>query len=99
MMSWTYSPARIETPRVTTSESSPPTGLSQPSRVRVFLVIWAAAFIVVTTFQVLAGPLIERWPLLLRTLLLSGVMVAIIMGVIQPSLSRLPRLLGARRGG
>ena len=67
-----------------------------PSRLRLFPAVWIAAFVVITTFQALVGPVIEAWPLPLRTLLMSGVMVAILMGVIEPLIVRVVR---ARRVG
>jgi antibiotic biosynthesis monooxygenase (ABM) superfamily enzyme len=64
---------------------------ARPSRARMFPVVWLSAFIVVTIFQAVAGPTLERWPLPVRTLLLSGVMVAVIMGVVEPVVSRVLR--------
>jgi antibiotic biosynthesis monooxygenase (ABM) superfamily enzyme len=64
---------------------------SAPPRYKLALLTWAGAYVVITAILGLLGPVIEPWPLLLRTLLLSGMMVASLTWVIVPGLVRLFR--------
>jgi hypothetical protein len=62
-----------------------------PSRYKLALLTWAGAFAVITLILVVLGPLMESWPLPLRTLVISGLMVGALTWVVIPLLTRLCR--------
>jgi antibiotic biosynthesis monooxygenase (ABM) superfamily enzyme len=62
-----------------------------------FLPVWMAAFVAITAIQAAWGEILASWPLPLRTLLLSGAMVVIIMFLVEPVLSRLLGRPSSRR--
>jgi len=62
-----------------------------PSRPRMALVTWLGAYAVITIILQFLGPLIAEWPLALRTLLLSGLMVVTLTFAVMPTLTRLFR--------
>jgi len=64
----------------------PPAG---PSRYKLALLTWIAAYAVITLFLALLGPTIAAWPLALRTLVLSMAMVATLTWIVMPRLTRL----------
>jgi antibiotic biosynthesis monooxygenase (ABM) superfamily enzyme len=53
------------------------------------LTTWVAAYPVLTLLLMLLGPFIGGWPLALRTLVLSGLMVALLTYVVMPALVRI----------
>jgi antibiotic biosynthesis monooxygenase (ABM) superfamily enzyme len=59
-----------------------------PSRYKVALITWAGAYAVITTVLAIFGPAIAGWPLPLRTLALSVVMVTTLTWLVIPTLSR-----------
>jgi uncharacterized protein len=59
-----------------------------PPRYKVALITWAGAYAVITSVLAVLGPTIARWPLPLRTLALSVVMVTTLTWLVIPSLSR-----------
>ena len=68
-----------------------------PPRYKLALLTWAGAYTVITTILAVLGPVMAAWPLPLRTLLLSGMMVASLTWFVIPSLTRLFRgWLGGR---
>jgi hypothetical protein len=62
-----------------------------PPRYKLALLTWAGAYAVITLVLVVLGPAMAPWPLPLRTLLLSGLMVVALTWLVIPSLTRLCR--------
>jgi hypothetical protein len=67
-----------------------------PPRYRLALVTWVGVYAVMTFIFAAAGPAIAPWPLPLRTLVLSGLIVAALTWLVLPALMRLfrPWLVG-----
>jgi uncharacterized protein len=59
-----------------------------PPRYKVALITWAGAYAVITFVLAAFGSTIAAWPLPLRTLALSVVMVTTLTWLVIPSLSR-----------
>jgi antibiotic biosynthesis monooxygenase (ABM) superfamily enzyme len=59
-----------------------------PSRLKMALLTWAAAFPLLTALNVVFGPHLAALPLPVRTLLLTGIMVGLLTYVIMPRLTR-----------
>lgn len=70
-----------------TDTSRPPA----PPRYKLALLSWVGAYAVITAILAVLGPLMATWPLLLRTLLLSVLMVLAMTWLVIPSLTRLFR--------
>jgi antibiotic biosynthesis monooxygenase (ABM) superfamily enzyme len=64
----------------------PPAG---PPRYKLALLTWVGAYTVITLLLALVGPTMASWPLVLRTLLLSVVMVVALTWIVMPRLTRL----------
>jgi hypothetical protein len=62
-----------------------------PPRYKLALLSWAGAYAVITLILAILGPAMAPWPLPLRTLLLSVLMVVAMTWVVIPSLTRLCR--------
>lgn len=62
-----------------------------PPRYKLALLSWVGAYVVITAILAVLGPLMARWPLPLRTLLLSVLMVVAMTWLVMPSLARLCR--------
>jgi antibiotic biosynthesis monooxygenase (ABM) superfamily enzyme len=62
-----------------------------PRRFRLALLTWVAAYAVITAILATLGPTLASWPLVLRTLLLSVVMVVALTWLIMPAMTRLFR--------
>jgi hypothetical protein len=62
-----------------------------PPRYKLALVTWASVYAVMTFIFAAAGPAIAPWPLPLRTLVLSALIVAALMWLVLPALTRLSR--------
>jgi antibiotic biosynthesis monooxygenase (ABM) superfamily enzyme len=62
-----------------------------PPRYKLALLSWVGAYTVITTILFVLGPAMATWPLLLRTLLLSVLMVLAMTWLVVPSLTRLFR--------
>jgi antibiotic biosynthesis monooxygenase (ABM) superfamily enzyme len=60
-------------------------------KVKLALVSWVGAYTVITLILALLGPVMAPWPLPLRTLLLSVLMVVAMTWLVMPSLTRLSR--------
>jgi uncharacterized protein len=65
--------------------TQPPT----PSRYKMALLTWAAAFPLLTTINLLFGAQLAALPLLVRTFVVTGTLVSLLSFVILPRLSRL----------
>jgi antibiotic biosynthesis monooxygenase (ABM) superfamily enzyme len=64
-------------------------GEPSPPRYKMAIVTWLAVFPLITVILVLFGPLLGLLPMLLRTLVLTAVMVSLMTYVIMPRLTRL----------
>ena len=62
-----------------------------PPRHKLALLTWAGAYAVITAILATLGPTLASWPLVLRTLLLSVLMVASLTWLIMPAMTRLFR--------
>jgi antibiotic biosynthesis monooxygenase (ABM) superfamily enzyme len=60
---------------------------ASPSRYKMALLTWAAAFPLLTALNVLLGPQFAALPLPLRTLLLTGLLIGLLTYVIMPVLT------------
>ncbi len=60
-------------------------------RYKVAFLTWAAAYAVITPIVAVLGPAMATWPLPLRTLLISGLMVQAMTWLAIPLLSRVFR--------
>jgi antibiotic biosynthesis monooxygenase (ABM) superfamily enzyme len=60
-----------------------------PPRHRLALLTWLGAYPVITGILAVLGPRIVTWPLALRTLVLSVLMVVALTWLVMPSLTRL----------
>jgi uncharacterized protein len=68
-------------------------------RAKLALLTWAGAYAVILVVLAVGGPALAGWPLALRALVVSGLMVAAMTWVIVPVMTRLFRgwLLGSTR--
>jgi hypothetical protein len=62
-----------------------------PPRYKMALLSWVGAYAVITGILAVLGPMMATWPLLLRTLLLSVLMVAAMTWLVVPAVTRLFR--------
>jgi len=62
-----------------------------PPRYKLALLTWAGAYEVITLILDLLGPTMAGWPLVLRTLLISVLMVNALTWIVLPALTRLFR--------
>jgi uncharacterized protein len=69
------------------TEHRPP----RPPRFKLALLTWAGAYPIITGILGLLGPKLASWPLGLRTLVVSVLMVATLSWVVMPGLTRLLR--------
>ncbi len=67
-----------------------PAGM-QPPRSRMSVVTWLGIFPVVSLYLGVLGPYLASWPFLLRTALITGLVVATMTWVVMPRLGRLFR--------
>jgi antibiotic biosynthesis monooxygenase (ABM) superfamily enzyme len=68
------------------SAATPHTG--PPPRYRQAIIVWLAIYPTITLLLELGGPLINNWPLPLRTLVLTGIAVPMMVFVLLPVLQR-----------
>jgi uncharacterized protein len=73
----------------TTRERAPQP--ARPSRYKLALLTWAGAYALITAILATLGPTVADWPLILRTLLLSVLMVVALTWLVMPALTRLFR--------
>jgi antibiotic biosynthesis monooxygenase (ABM) superfamily enzyme len=71
--------------------NSPAAHRSGPPRHRLALLTWLGAYPIITLILDLLGPTMAAWPLALRTLVVSLLMVATLTWVVMPGLTRLLR--------
>jgi antibiotic biosynthesis monooxygenase (ABM) superfamily enzyme len=65
--------------------------LTAPPKYKLALVTWTGAYAIITLTLALLGSTMAHWPLALRTLVLSAVMVATLTWLVMPGLTRLLR--------
>jgi antibiotic biosynthesis monooxygenase (ABM) superfamily enzyme len=65
--------------------------MKRPPRYKLALLTWTGAYTVITLVLALLEPVMTGWPLPLRTLLLSGIMVLALTWLVMPTLTRLFR--------
>jgi uncharacterized protein len=70
---------------------SNPTAQQKPPRHKLAVLTWAGAYSVITLILYLFGPAMAGWPLMLRTLLISVLMVTTLTWIVLPALTRLFR--------
>ena len=61
---------------------------ARPPRYKLAVVTWAGAYAVITLILWLLGPSMAGWPLPVRTLLISVIMVITLTWVLLPALTR-----------
>jgi uncharacterized protein len=71
-----------------TEQHTPP---AAPLRYKLAFLSWAGAYGVITLILGLLGPTMAGWPLVLRTLLISVLMVTALTWIVLPALTRLFR--------
>lgn len=71
-----------------TTHDTPP---AAPPRYKLAVLTWAGAYGVITLILGLLGPTMASWPLVLRTLLISMLMVTALTWIVVPALTRLFR--------
>jgi antibiotic biosynthesis monooxygenase (ABM) superfamily enzyme len=90
----TPTPPREHTPQASAS-SGHSTGDSQRHsgrpRAKLALLTWAGAYAVILLVLAIGGPAMASWPMALRALVVSGLMVAAMTWVIVPMMTRLFR--------
>jgi uncharacterized protein len=74
-----------------TPAPKPERGPAGPPRYKLALLTWVAAYPVITVILGLLGPELATWPLGLRTLVVSVLMVATLTWLVMPGLTRLLR--------
>ena len=77
-------------PSASADRKRPPRPPGAP-RHKLALLTWAGAYAVITAVLATLGPTLASWPLALRTLVLSGLMVVSLTWLIMPALMRLCR--------
>ena len=65
-----------------------PASTGVPPKYKVALLTWVGVYPVITAILAIVGPATASWPLPLRTLLLSGLMVPVLTWLVIPALSR-----------
>ncbi|WP_078119121.1 antibiotic biosynthesis monooxygenase [Thiosocius teredinicola] len=61
---------------------------AHPPKVKMALVVWLGIFLIVTTLMLILMPWISHWHLIPRTLLFTGIVVALMTWVVMPLLTR-----------
>jgi hypothetical protein len=70
------------------SDSQANSAPSGPARLKVAFLTWVGAYALITLIIGVLGPAIASWPLALRTLLISALMVIALSGFVIPTLIR-----------
>lgn len=72
---------------------------THPPRWKTALIVWVAIYPSITLLSWLAGPWLMRLPLMIRTLVLTGILVPLLVFILLPLLQRvLGRWLHPVRG-
>lgn len=72
---------------------------AQPPRYKLALLTWIGVYPIITLLLAALGPATAAWPLPLRTLLLTAVMVPTLTWLVVPALTRFFRAWLARPSG
>jgi len=83
-------PASPEHQSEEASRATSPTRRAPP-RYKLALMTWLGAYVVITIILGVLGPAMSRWPLFLRTLVISGLMVLTLTWIVLPALTYLLR--------
>jgi antibiotic biosynthesis monooxygenase (ABM) superfamily enzyme len=59
-----------------------------------FLLNWIGAFVTITTLLYAMQPMMVEWPIWLRALTLSGLMVLLMQTFVMPSIAKLTQKIG-----
>jgi antibiotic biosynthesis monooxygenase (ABM) superfamily enzyme len=81
----------------TTAGLAPEAARTQPNRFRLTLVVWSAVYVLLTSLLLLLDPLIHGWPLPLRTMFATALVVPTLTYGILPTAHK--RLAGWLHGG
>ena len=73
---------------MTTNENAPPAP-AQPPRYKQAIITWLGVYPALTLILAILGPVMESWPLPLRTLLVTLLMVPALTWLILPFLRRM----------
>jgi antibiotic biosynthesis monooxygenase (ABM) superfamily enzyme len=73
--------------------------MNRPPRYKLAFLTWTGAYTVITLLLALLEPVMTGWPLPLRTLLLSALMVLALTWLVMPTLTRLFRTWLVRSSG
>jgi hypothetical protein len=89
----TLAPPRERVPRAGNADGMPASSRQHGARTRAKLALltWAGAYTVILLVLAVGGPAMASWPLAVRVLVLSGLMVAAMTWVIVPVVTRLFR--------
>src|ERR1700716_2973469 len=79
-------PLAARGPHVGKRHMSTPLPPAAPPRYKVALLTWLGAYPVITIVLGVLGPVTARWPLPLRTMLISGLMVVALTWGVLPTL-------------
>jgi antibiotic biosynthesis monooxygenase (ABM) superfamily enzyme len=71
------------------SRAASPRRIGPPPRHRFALLVWIAIYPTITLLLHLGGPVINDWPLPLRTLALTAIAVPLMVFVLLPALQRM----------
>ena len=69
----------------TTAGLTPEGAAAAPNRFRLSIVVWASVYVLLTTILLIADPLIHGWPLPLRTMFATLLVVPSLTYVILPT--------------
>lgn len=73
------------------TEEQAPAPPARPPRYKQAVIIWLAVYPALTLTLAVLGPMMETWPLPLRTLLVTLLMVPLVVYVLVPVLNRVFR--------
>lgn len=77
---------------------APEAAVSRPNRFRLTVVVWSAVYVLLTTILILMEPLIHDWPLPLRTMFATLIVVpSLTYGILPQAHKRLDRWLHGGR--
>jgi antibiotic biosynthesis monooxygenase (ABM) superfamily enzyme len=66
-----------------------PAQRATPQRYKIFLLTWLAIYPLITAILWLFGPFLSLFPLPVRTLILTGVLVYLMTYIVMPKLTKL----------
>jgi antibiotic biosynthesis monooxygenase (ABM) superfamily enzyme len=75
-------------PEVPMSDKQAPLPPARPPRYKLAVITWLGVYPILTATLALLGPMMETWPLPLRTLLVTLLLVPLLVYVVFPFLNR-----------